>query len=178
MHNSFNGTNTVLRPGESREGEGRKKNPAAPSLANLFSSLSLMWHLEGSRTRKGLEPGSHMKPNPFCPTSRPIDPTLGHEPKEKFCWAPAPFWVVAVSGLLSDETQIWLGDLRVVCCGAVCSVLLCGLLLMYTTTCHVCSAIASGAFCVVWSGGNHACSQSPGHIHHVANLLPSNSRRD
>ena len=26
MHNSFTGTNTVLRPGESREGEGRKKN--------------------------------------------------------------------------------------------------------------------------------------------------------
>ena len=26
LHNSFNGTNTVLRPGESREGEGRKKN--------------------------------------------------------------------------------------------------------------------------------------------------------
>ena len=25
MHNSFTGTNTVLRPGESREGEGRKK---------------------------------------------------------------------------------------------------------------------------------------------------------
>ena len=25
LHNSFNGTNTVLRPGESREGEGRKK---------------------------------------------------------------------------------------------------------------------------------------------------------
>ena len=26
MHNSFTGTNTVLRPGESREGEGRKKS--------------------------------------------------------------------------------------------------------------------------------------------------------
>ena len=25
LHNSFDGTNTVLRPGESREGEGRKK---------------------------------------------------------------------------------------------------------------------------------------------------------
>ena len=25
LHNSYNGTNTVLRPGESREGEGRKK---------------------------------------------------------------------------------------------------------------------------------------------------------
>ena len=29
LHNSFNGTNTVLRPGESREGEGRKKNQGA-----------------------------------------------------------------------------------------------------------------------------------------------------
>ena len=27
LHNSSNGTNTVLRPGESREGKGRKKNP-------------------------------------------------------------------------------------------------------------------------------------------------------
>ena len=26
LHNSFNDTNTVLRPGESREGEGRKKD--------------------------------------------------------------------------------------------------------------------------------------------------------
>ena len=25
-----------------------------------------MWHLEGSRTRKGLEPGMQMKPSPFC----------------------------------------------------------------------------------------------------------------
>ena len=25
LHNSFDGTNTVLRPGESQEGEGRKK---------------------------------------------------------------------------------------------------------------------------------------------------------
>ena len=29
FHNSFNGTNTVLRPGESREGEGRKKTSGA-----------------------------------------------------------------------------------------------------------------------------------------------------
>ena len=34
-----------------------------------------------------------------------------------FLLGPAPF-LVAVFGLLSDETQIWLGDLRVVWCGA------------------------------------------------------------
>ena len=36
----------------------------------------------------------------------------------------APFFV-AVFGVLSDETQIWLGDLRVVLCGAVCFLLVC-----------------------------------------------------
>ena len=48
---------------------------------------------------------------------------------------PCPFFGCCLSGLLSDETQIWLGDLRVVFCGAgCCVVLLCGLLLWYMTT--------------------------------------------
>ena len=40
LHNSFNGTNTVLRPGESREGEGRKKKRYAQISEVFNSSLS------------------------------------------------------------------------------------------------------------------------------------------
>ena len=46
LHNSFNGTNTVLRPGESREGEGRKQKLMAGFFgccaAVVLSDLSLL----------------------------------------------------------------------------------------------------------------------------------------
>ena len=40
LHNSFNGTNTVLRPGESQEGEGRKKNSAWAKISNMHFFLA------------------------------------------------------------------------------------------------------------------------------------------
>ena len=47
LHNSFNGTNTVLRPGESREGEGRKKKFTVFDLDSKMAKQQLQkWKLK------------------------------------------------------------------------------------------------------------------------------------
>ena len=57
----------------------------------------------------------------------------------------APFLVV-VFGLLSDETQIWLGDLRVVLCGAVCFLFVC-LLCMWIAALYMATVLCTESFC-------------------------------
>ena len=60
------------------------------------------WDGEGSRTRKGKEPGSQMKPNPFCFTSRPIDLTTGQGSKRKWFASPKiPSW--SWNPMVSDD---------------------------------------------------------------------------
>ena len=57
----------------------------------------------------------------------------------------APF-LVAVFGLLSDETQIWLGDLRVVLCGAVCFLLV-WLVRMWIAAVYMATELCTESFC-------------------------------
>ena len=133
LHNSSNGTNTVLRPGESREGEGRKKNCWSFCCSR---SNTLLFHVASLfvvfRSGNLMIPAANAAYRHSCGC---------------FYWALPRFLLCC---FVSDETQIWLGDLRVVLCGAVCFLFGC-LLCMWIAALYMATVLCTECVLVTLS---------------------------